>query len=160
MNAAGNAYVTGIASSLDFPVTEGAVQPNIKYYYPKAFATEFSTDGSSLVYSALVGGSGRESANAIALDSKGNAYITGQTTSTDFPVTTNTFQSINYAYVARTQATGFIAKLNSTGTELVYATYLGAQEDMDNIWATWISTRQTLPPAWLWIRLAMHISQG
>jgi photosystem II stability/assembly factor-like uncharacterized protein len=96
VDASGNAYVTGYTSSTDFPTvnafqpTKGGTSQN-----PNAFVTKVSADGSSLVYSSYLGGSGGssggDSSYGIAVDGAGDAYVTGSTQSTDFP-TANAFQ--------------------------------------------------------------------
>ena len=62
--------------------------------WPSAFVTKFSPDGSSLVYSTYLGGNGYDYIYAIAVDSSGNAYVTGQTNSANFPVTTGAYQTV------------------------------------------------------------------
>ncbi|MGH9759956.1 MAG: SBBP repeat-containing protein, partial [Blastocatellia bacterium] len=116
VDSAGCAYVTGQTASADFP-TVNAAQPTIAAA-PDAFIAKLSADGSSLVYSTFLGGSNADNANAIAVDSVGNAYITGQTASTDFP-TKNALQSTN-----KGELIGFVAKFGQSGA-LVYSTYLG-----------------------------------
>jgi len=82
--------------------------------------------GSNLVYSTYLGGSDQDSGNSIALDSQGNAYVTGLTTSADFPVTTNAFDSaLNGGNDI------FVAKLSANGSNLSYATFLGGGGDDD-----------------------------
>ena len=90
------------------------------------FIAKLNSSGSDLVYSTYLGGSVGEIINGIALDSAGNAYVTGLTLSGDFPTTLNAFQahahwdlSVDGIY------TGFISKLNTAGSSLVYSTYLG-----------------------------------
>ena len=96
VDSAGSAYVTGYTSSPDFPVTSNAFQKNLAAPQ-SAFVTKFSPDGSRMVYSTLLGGAGSARAYAqalgIAVDSGGNAIVTGATQGTNFPVTTNAFQS-------------------------------------------------------------------
>jgi hypothetical protein len=88
------------------------------------FVTKLNPTGSALVYSTYLGGSGGTAQNygqAIAVDSAGNAYVTGYTYSTNFPTTPAAFQAVNKsAYF-----TAFVTKFNPTGTSLVYSTYLG-----------------------------------
>jgi hypothetical protein len=132
VDTAGNAYVTGLTSSTDFPVTQGAFQTTNKD--PEhtsdftAFVTKLNATGTALVYSTYLGGSGTEYGgdvgNAIAVDTAGNVYVAGQTTSTDFPVTQGAFQTTNKA-AANEGSDAFVAKLNPAGTALVYSTYLG-----------------------------------
>jgi hypothetical protein len=83
----GNAYVTGSTVSSDFPVTGAIFQPVYGGGNADAFVTKLDPTGASPVYSSFLGGSNTESGNAIALDSIGAAYVTGQTCSLDFPLT-------------------------------------------------------------------------
>jgi len=119
LDSAGNAYVTGSTSSNDFPTTPGAFQTTLRGR-SNAFVTKLNPTGSALLYSTYLGGSGFDVGSAIALDSAGNAYVTGSTSSNDFPTTAGVFQSI-----LRGPANAFVTKLNATGTALVYSTYLG-----------------------------------
>ncbi len=121
INSAGNAFITGITSSTDFPKIAGAYQPtNRSTTRANAFVSKLSADGTTLIYSTYLGGSGYESGNSIAIDSAGNAYITGETDSSDFPTTIGARQRTSF-----NAATGFVTKLNATGTALIYSTYLG-----------------------------------
>lgn len=124
VDSVGDAYVTGNTDSTDFPVTPGAFQTTCgggcKNYQGDAFVTEFNPAGSALVYSTYLGGSSLDIGEGIAVDSSGNAYVTGLTESTNFP-TMNPFQP---AYGGG-QDDAFVTKLNSTGSALVYSTYLG-----------------------------------
>ena len=119
---AGNAYVTGEASTLNFPTTPGAFQT--APYGFDTFVTKLNATGSALVYSARFGGNFDDFGRAIALDAAGNAYITGWTvcraTTCTFP-TVNAFQP-NYA---GGNNDAFVTKINSLGSALVYSTYLG-----------------------------------
>jgi hypothetical protein len=122
VDSSGDAYVTGATSSPDFPVTAlfGPVPPltNNEVFPPITFVSKFNSSGSGLIYSAFLGGSNTSSGNAIALDSSGHAYVTGFTTSSDFPVTSG-------AYETTTDGTaGFVTKLNEAGTQLLYSTYI------------------------------------
>src|SRR5208282_1712902 len=127
VDSSGNAYVTGYTTSTDFP-TLNPLQANYGGT-GDAFVAELTWNGSalSLVYSTYLGGSGDDQANGIAVDSSGNAYVTGSTTSTDFPLA-NAFQTTNYAIHPNAyDGTSFVAKLNWTSPvlSLVYSTYLG-----------------------------------
>ena len=93
MDAFGDAYVTGFTVSSTFPVTSGALKTSNKGGYNDAFITKFSPAGSSLVYSTYLGGSSTDQATAIVLDASGDAYIAGETISTDFPTTVGAVQS-------------------------------------------------------------------
>ena len=116
----GHAYVTGYTNSLDFPVTTGALQSVHRGGFNDVIVMKLTPDGSGIVYSTFLGGSGQDFGYGIAIDASGNAYVTGETNSPDFPVTPGAFQSIRPGGVS-----AFVAKLNSDGTTLLYSTYLG-----------------------------------
>ena len=122
VDASGSAYVTGITHSPDFP-TANPLQPALGTPGGNAFITKLTADGSALVYSTYLGGSGvnGDTGNAIAVDQYGNAYVTGFTSSADFP-TLNAFQPT----LGGSGATNaFVASLDPTGQQLLYSTYLG-----------------------------------
>jgi hypothetical protein len=118
VDASGSAYVTGDTASADFPTTAGAFQ-RVKRNREDAFVTKLDAGGAALVYSTFLGGDGGDFTYGVAVDGAGNAYVTGETVSTGFPVE-NPLQP-NLAG----GKDGFVAKLNSAGTALVYSTYLG-----------------------------------
>ncbi len=122
VDTAGNAYVTGSTASTDFPTASPlqAVPRGID-----AFVAKLSATGSALVYSTYLGGSSFDYALGIAVDPSGNAYVTGQTESTDFP-TANPLQGV---YGGGMFGDAFVAKLNAGGSALVYSTYLGGSAD-------------------------------
>ncbi len=133
VDAAGDAYVAGTTSSVDFPVTQGAFQTTnhaAANSDANAFVSKLNPAGTALVYSTYLGGSGGQlsyagdSGNAIAVDAAGDAYVSGQALSTDFPVTSGAYQTTNHA-AANKSANAFVAKLNPTGAGLVFSTYLG-----------------------------------
>src|SRR3990172_5536781 len=127
----GNAYVTGSTSSTNFPVTLGAFDSkcgsdakcNSQFNAPfnDGFVTKLNAAGNAWVYSTYLGGSADDGPHSIAVDKFGNAYITGETTSADFPTKTalrpNSAGSID----------AFVTKLNNAGNALVYSTYLGGK---------------------------------
>jgi hypothetical protein len=122
VDAAGNAYVTGGTSSNNFPTTPGAFQ-RVPGGDDDAFVTKLNPTGSALVYSTYLGGSGFDDPSGIAIDTTGNAYVTGGTDS-DFPTTPGAFQpSFGGGF-----GDGFVTKLNATGSALVYSTFLGGSE--------------------------------
>jgi Beta-propeller repeat len=130
----GNAYVAGYTDSTNFPTTTNALYPAITgklnthlgFYPVDAFVSELNTNGSALIYSTYLGGSQEDGANGIAVDSSGNAYLTGFTYSTNFPTTTNALQRhlacTNSIYF---NANAFVAIIAPNGTNLAYSTYLG-----------------------------------
>lgn len=116
VDSAGNAYVTGFANSTNFPTANAIQNTNAA---ADTFVTKLNAAGSALVYSTYLGGNGEEEGNSIALDSAGNAYVTGYTSSTNFP-TANAFDSSHNGGLD-----AFVTKINVAGTALVYSTYLG-----------------------------------
>jgi len=120
IDADGNAYVTGSATS-NFPTTAGAFQPNYSGG-TDAFVAKLNPEGSALIYSTYLGGTNLDGGTSIALDAARNVYVTGGTSSTDFP-TTNAFQSSKANGTGNPDA--FVTKLDPTGSTLVYSTYLG-----------------------------------
>jgi len=121
-DGSGNTYITGQTASVDFPVVAGGLAPNSLLGVTNAFVTKISLDGSSLVYSTYVGGTGSDSGNAIAVDSSGDAFVGGGTSSADFPHTTGAFQT---TLGSGATANAFVFELNPAGNALVYGTYLG-----------------------------------
>jgi len=132
VDASGDAYVVGSTYSTDFPVTVNAHQAQnsaaLAGHGSTVFVTKFNATGTALLYSTYLGGTGNTSAGdfgyGIALDPSGNAYITGATYSSDFPVTCGAFQTAN-GEGSPGASSAFVAKLNSSGDGLAYSTYLG-----------------------------------
>lgn len=122
LDSGANVYVAGSTASTDFPVTAGVFQSTFKSVHSaNAFVAKMNSKGTALLYSTYLGGSTSDAAYAIAVDSNGNAYVGGRTSSGDFPVTIGAFQTT----AASTDFDGFVTELNSTGSALVYSTYLG-----------------------------------
>jgi hypothetical protein len=115
-DAQGNAYITGLAIGA-IPTTPGVVEPTCPGAND-AFAAKFNTSG-KLVYATCVGGSAQDSGAGIAVDGNGNAYLTGTTTSNDFPLV-NPFQSSLSG-----PSDAFVSVLNPNASAFVYSTYLG-----------------------------------
>jgi hypothetical protein len=144
VDGAGNAYVTGVTYSPDFPTTSGAFDrecgTDAQCTYdstdntvrPDAFVTKLNATGTDLIYSTFLGASNYDQGYDIAIDQSGNAYITGNTTSDDLPTTTGAsdptcgidgtcdFDGDDTVYYD-----GFVTKINPSGSNLVYLTYLG-----------------------------------
>ena len=119
VDAAGNAYVTGQTQSINFPVAPSNPQNVFRGGSADAFVTKLNAAGTAAIYSTYLGGSAVDTGEAIAVDSRGSAFIAGQTTSTDFPITPGAFQ-----LTRRSVQSAFVSKLDSTGA-LIYSTYLG-----------------------------------
>jgi hypothetical protein len=136
VNTNGNAFVTGFTDSPDFPTTNalpgqghinGPLDPHTKTYSVDAFITELNPAGNGLVYSTYLGGSSMDAAYGIVLDEADNAYVTGYTYSTNFPVTPNTayqshLQCLPSFYI---NANAFVAEIATGCTNLNYSTFLG-----------------------------------
>jgi hypothetical protein len=116
----GNAYLTGNTGSSDFP-TMNPLQPAFSGFID-AFVTKLNPAGSALIYSTYLGGSSLDRGQGLAIDRQGNVYLTGSTLSRDFP-TMNPLQPA----LSKSQD-AFVTKLNSTGSALVYSTYLGGSD--------------------------------
>jgi hypothetical protein len=121
VDANGYAYIAGSTSSSDFPITGGAFQTSLKTG-PDGFISKLNPAGSALVYSTFLGGSANDSCAGLQIDGYGNAYVLGTTNSADFPATPGAFSS---RYTGSYYSQAFVAKLNSSGSALVYATYVG-----------------------------------
>lgn len=134
VDGSNNAYVTGDTVSKNFP-TMNAFQPAICcgsfVFAPDAFVTKFNSSGSGLVYSTYLGGSGIDHGRGIALDSLGNAYVTGATRSTNFPLQ----GPLSGHDVLLGTADAFVSKLNPAGSRLDFSSYLGGSgvENLINI---------------------------
>ncbi len=122
VDAAGNAYVVGATDSPDFPTTPGALQT--AYAAGDVFVTKLDATGSTLLYSTYFGGNGGETGRFIALDVDGNAYVTGSTSSPDLPLV-NAWQGAHGGGLFD----AFVAKIDPTGSTLLYATYFGGSRD-------------------------------
>jgi hypothetical protein len=126
VDGSGNAYITGFAvlygegnaEEGTFPVTVG---PDLTFNGDPsdAFIAKVNADGSGLVYCGFIGGSGLDEAAAIAVDSLGNAYVAGRTSSGDFPVTPGS------TLIYSGDMDAFVAKVNAAGTDLAYSGHIG-----------------------------------
>ncbi len=113
VDSTNNAYVTGFAGA-DFPVTASAFKYNgVGLGTAGIYVSKLNAAATALTYSAFLGPG---QANGLALDSSGNAYITGYATVSDFPTTAGAYQTVYPG--------AFVTELNSTGTSLIYSTFL------------------------------------
>src|SRR5262249_50165968 len=126
-------YVTGATVSPDFPTSSSAFSRALKmgicgassnpkiFPCPDAFVTKLKPDGTGILYSTYLGGSRSDVGLSIAVDANQQAYVVGETESTDFPTTNSGFQSAASAPLAR----AFLTKLDSSGSHLLYSTFFG-----------------------------------
>jgi hypothetical protein len=126
VDGAGSAYVTGRADSASFPTTPGAFDVN-RNGSSDAFVTKLSPDGSALAYSTFLGGTSIDQGNGIAVDGAGIAYVTGETSSSNFPTTPGALDS-----ALNGNDDAFVTKLSADGSALSYSTYLGGTGNIDS----------------------------
>ena len=123
VDSAGSVYVAGSTTSTNFPVTPGAYQgAPASGFKANAFVTKFNTTGSALVYSTYLGGNGLDYTAGIAVDSAGDAYVAGTTTSSNFPT-----NGVNAPFQGTPVSAGkhvFVSVLGGSGSSLFYSTYL------------------------------------
>jgi hypothetical protein len=124
--SAGNAYITGTTYSTDFPTTSpGTSTTPFQQTYGgagDAFVAELNATGSEIVFSSYLGGNGLDQGLGVAVDSSGSAYVTGYTQSTNFATLNPLYGSINGSQDA------FVTKINFTGEQILYSTYLGGTQ--------------------------------
>jgi hypothetical protein len=129
----GNAYLVGETLSADFPVTPGAFQTTYGGAggagIGDAFVSKLNTTATALIYSTYLGGSDDDLADAVGVDTSGNVYVVGGTSSTDFPVTPDAIQSTLAGGTGTFVDDGFITRLNAAGNAVTYSTYFGGSSD-------------------------------
>jgi hypothetical protein len=118
----GNVYLAGGAISVDFPVSSGAYQTQNKGGID-CFVVKFDSLGNA-IFSTFIGGGSDDQANGIAVDSRGNSYITGQTLSDSYPQVNATFQHSRHG-----GNDAFVTELSADGSGLVYSTFAGGGSD-------------------------------
>ena len=132
-DAAGNIYLTGSTTSTDFrtaaPYQGTASTPDPELGFSDAFVTKLNAAGTALVYSTYFGGTSDDDGRAIGLDSSGNVVIVGVTESSNLPTTAGALRTTCNTSAGGTCSDAFVTKLNSTGSALVYSTYLGGNSD-------------------------------
>src|SRR5829696_9034220 len=135
VDGSGSAYVTGQTYSTEYPTTPGAYDPSDNDRID-AFVTKLNASGSALVYSTYLGAEGDEGGNDIAVDGSGSVYVTGETSSTNYPTTSAAYDTIfnggaggsNTVCTFSQECDAFVTKLNASGSALVYSTFLGGTE--------------------------------
>ena len=123
LDSAGDIFITGATASIDFP-THSALQSDCLLNSKgvcagEAFVSKLSSDGSTILYSTYLGGSGGDAANAITVDAAGSAYVAGVTNSANFPLS-NPVQAH-----ADGKSDAFVSRLSPDGQTLIFSTYLG-----------------------------------
>jgi hypothetical protein len=121
-----NAFVTGRTSSADYPTTPGAFDTTL--VFNEAFVTKLNASGSALAYSTFLGGENFDDGFGIAVDGEGRAYVTGQTSSADYPTTPGAFDT-----TPNGDFDAFVTKLNASGSALRYSTFLGGSSIDDGL---------------------------
>ena len=135
LDAQDQVCVVGTSSSADFPTTPGVLQPRLNGPRDSAIAM-LKSDGSGLVFSTLLGGSGEDDAiMGVRFDGEGNFHVAGHTRSTDFPVSSNAAQPRPGG-----RSDCYLAKLSADASRLFYATYLGGSGEDFAEHRPWLGT--------------------
>jgi len=146
VDSAGSAVVVGLTSSpLDFPTTN-AIQTNFAGGLYDVFITKFSPDGATRLFSTYFGGDGNDQTRRVALDNLGNICFAGFTTSLNFPTNSNPLYPTNSTQAYPTNvgiADAFVVKLDPSGTNLIYSTYLGGGFN-DEAWGIAVDTNRNV----------------
>jgi len=131
VDKSGAAYVVGHTPSPDFPVTPGAFSTTTSVNNNDwvGFVSKISATGDRLLYSSFIGGNFRSSAKAVAVDSRGRAYVVGATCSSAFPVTQSAVIRKAPGTDKIDECDGFLAELSPDGSRVEYATYLGGSRE-------------------------------
>jgi len=126
VDTAGNIYLIGETKSPNFPTSSGSFQTTFSGgdITGDVFIAKLNPLANTLMFSTFLGGSGDDSPTSIEIDSQRNIYIAGITSSSDFPITSNAFQSGKMG-----NRDGFITKFNSDGSDILYSSYLGGNAD-------------------------------
>lgn len=117
-------FVAGSTDSVDFPTTPGSLQP-AKAGLTDAFVSKMNEDGTELIFSTYLGGSGQDYGNDIAVDSGGRAYVCGATSSPDFPVVAPPGAEPAQPTYGGGPSDGYVSRLTADGSDLFYSTFLG-----------------------------------
>lgn len=165
VDAAGNAYVTGRAGSRDFPITPGAFQTtnHAPAEFSNAFVTKLDPIGSRFIYSTYLGGSGLDYGTGIAVDPSGEAHVTGEAGSPDFPTTAGAFQRHIREY-----GDAFVSTLSPNGRKLLSSTFLGGEgrgrgialDQADNIYVSGLTDSKHFPTTPGALQRKIHSKRG
>ncbi len=121
LNAAGNVVVSGTTTSTDFPTTPGVFKPLKGDFNQDVFVAALNATGTALQFATYLGGGGEELAGGLALDARGNLYVTGSTRSADFPLMNPLPVQINDFFFRK----AFVTKLTPDAATLLFSTWLG-----------------------------------
>ena len=145
----GNIYVAGVTRSEDFPTTKGSYDETSNGG-DDIFVTKLAPNGRTLVYSTFLGGSNYESFGGMAIDSGGKVYVTGSTSSSDYPVTEGCYDGSHGDYNEI-----LVTKLSPSGSSLHYSTFVGGEgteygggialDSENNAWVTGTTTSEDFP---------------
>jgi Beta-propeller repeat len=140
VDGSGNAYVTGFTTSSDFPrvnqisgACNGSCGTAASF---DAYVTKINASGTALVYSSYLGGSGDDQGSGIAVDTSGNAYLTGATNSSNFPRVNQISGACNGSCGSGSNLDSFVTKINAAGNALVYSSLVGGSGDDSNSYNT------------------------
>jgi plastocyanin len=134
VDSAGDAYITGFTLSTNFPVLKAYQSTNKGGY--DVFLSKLNPAGTRLIYSTYIGGTGDDEAGSLHLDPSNRVYLTGVTSSTNYPITSGAFQTTNKGG----PWDAFVTKVNSSGNALNYSTYLGWSSDDEGYGVTMDAT--------------------
>ncbi len=142
---AGNIYLVGETKSFNFPTSSGSLQSNYigGEITGDIFITKFNPLANTLIFSTFLGGTGDDSPTSLEIDEQRNIYLSGLTSSPDFPITTNAFQTTKLG-----NRDAFISKINSNGTGLLYSSYLGGSLDESIMDFTFLSNQNIVFTGW------------
>lgn len=141
LDRTGNSYIAGMTNSTAaFPISANAPQRAYKQSglfnstVNDAFAVKFDAAARTVLYGTYLGGGANDAAYGLSVDAQGNAYICGNTESTDFPVTPQAYQGTfggggRLSFLVRNAGDAFAAKLNPAGSALLYSTFLGGTRE-------------------------------
>lgn len=119
-------YVAGTTQSADFPTTPGAYSSTIHANTSDGFVAKLDPTGTEILFATFLGGSDFDEIQAIAVDEDGASYLTGRTSSPDFPGLVNGFRT-----VLQGPLDGYVARLDPTGSNVTYASFIGGDDDTD-----------------------------
>jgi hypothetical protein len=180
VDTASNVFVTGFTDSTNFPMTNalypainGKKDKKLNVFPGDAFVAELDASGSNLVYSTYLGGSGLDSGNGIAIDSSDNAYVTGNTSSTNFPTVNPLPRPGSTDFLNRLPRVeannAFVTEIASNGAAVLFSTYLGgsnfdvgegiAVDSSNNVYVTGF-TDSTNFPTTNWITIGTNLYVG